>query len=92
MNSGNVSFLIYNKDVQALNDYYDMTNDTYFSCLTENYVYPCNVTTFINHKKQSGSSGLYRKYMYICITLCCTRQIESKLSFALDGKVFVENK
>ena len=30
MNSGNVSFLIYNKDVQALNDYYDMTNDTYF--------------------------------------------------------------
>ncbi|CDD06202.1 unknown [Prevotella sp. CAG:592] len=31
MNSGNVSFLIYNKDVQALNDYYDMANDTYFS-------------------------------------------------------------
>ena len=66
MNSVNVSFLIYNKDVQALNDYYDMANDTYFSGWTGNYYTRC--------------FGLYRKYMYICITLCGTRQIESKLS------------
>ena len=78
MNSGNVSFLIYNKDVQALNDYYDMANDTYFSGWTGNYYTRC--------------FGLYRKYMYICITLCGTRQIESKLSFALVGKVFAGNK
>ena len=51
MNSGNVSFLIYNKDVQALNDYYDMTNDTYFSGWKENYYTRC--------------FGPYRKYMYI---------------------------
>ena len=56
-----IQFLIHNKDVQAPNDYYNMANGTYFSCLTENYVYPCNVTTFINHKKQSGSSGLIPK-------------------------------
>ncbi len=51
MNSGNVSFLIYNKDVQALNDYYDMANDTYFSGWTGNYYTRC--------------FGPYRKYMYI---------------------------
>ena len=49
-----------------MNDYYNMSNDKYFSSWTENYYTRC--------------FGHYIKYMYICITLCCTRQIESKLS------------
>lgn len=35
-----------------MNDYDNMANDTYFSCLTENYYTRC--------------FGHYRKYMYIC--------------------------
>ena len=43
-----------------------------------------NISTLKESKKFGGVRGK----MYFCITLSCTRQIESKTLFALVGKVF----
>ena len=42
----------------------------------------------ISSLKESKKFGGVRGKIYLCITLSCTRQIESKALFALVGKVF----
>ena len=53
--------------------------------LWENKIYPWENISTLKESKKFGGVG---EKIYLCITLSCTRQIESKALFALVGKVF----